>query len=88
MTSLSPDTHPEAERILIESLRRVPVWEKIQLVGQMNEMVRDLALSGLRQRHPNASPELLRRMLADQILGKALAEKVYGHVPADKPEGN
>ena len=88
MTSLYPDTHPEAERILIESLRRVPVWRKIQLVGQMNEMVRDLAFSGLRQRHPNASLDLLRRMLADQILGTALAEKVYGHIPADKPEGN
>jgi hypothetical protein len=88
MASLYPDTHPEAERILIESLRRVPVWRKIQLVGQMNEMVRDLAFSGLRQGHPKASPELLRRMLANQILGEALAEKVYGHVPADRPEGN
>ncbi len=88
MTSLYSDTDPKAEQVQIELLRRVPAWRKIQMVSQLNETVRTLALSGLRQRHPNASPELLRRMLADQILGEALAEKVYGHVPADRPEGN
>jgi hypothetical protein len=88
MISLYSDTNPKAEQVQIELLRRVPAWRKIQMVSQLNETVRTLALSGLRQRHPNASPELLRRMLADQILGKALAEKVYGHVPADTPEGN
>ena len=88
MISLYSDTNPKAEQVQIELLRRVPAWRKIQMVSQLNETVRTLALSGLRQRHPNASPELLRRMLADQVLGEALAEKVYGHVPADRPEGN
>ena len=88
MISLYSDTNPKAEQVQIELLRRVPAWRKIQMVSQLNETVRTLALSGLRQRHPNASPELLRRMLAYQVLGEALAEKVYGHVPADRPEGN
>jgi hypothetical protein len=88
MIRLYSDTDPKAEQVQIELLRRVPAWRKIQMVSQLNETVRTLALSGLRQRHPNASPELLRRMLADQILGEALAEKVYGHAPADRPEGN
>jgi hypothetical protein len=51
------------------------------MVGQLNTTVRTLALSGLRQRHPEASPETLRRMLADLILGEELAAKVYGEHP-------
>jgi ABC-type transport system involved in cytochrome bd biosynthesis fused ATPase/permease subunit len=78
MTALYPDTNAKAERIQIELLRRAPAWRKVQMVAQLNETVRTLALSGLRQRHPNASPQELRRLLADIILGESLAEKVYG----------
>jgi hypothetical protein len=78
MTALYPDTNSEAERVQIELMQRAPAWRKLQMVAQMNETVRTLALSGLRQRHPNASPQELRRLLADLILGEALAEKVYG----------
>ncbi len=80
MTSLYSDTDPKAERVQIELLRRVPAWRKIQMVSQLNETVRTLALSGLRQRHPDASPQALRRLLADLILGESLAEKVYGPI--------
>jgi hypothetical protein len=80
MTSLYSDTDPKAERVQIELLRRVPAWRKIQMVSQLNETVRTLALSGLRQRHPDASPQALRRLLADLMLGESLAEKVYGPV--------
>jgi len=37
-----------------------------------------LALSGLRQRHPQASEDELRRHLADLWLGPELAARVYG----------
>lgn len=80
MTALYPDTSAKAERIQIELLRRAPAWRKIQMVAQLNETVRTLALSGLRQRHPEASPQALRRLLADLILGESLAEKVYGPI--------
>ncbi len=80
MTSLYSDTDPKAERVQIELLRRVPAWRKIQMVSQLNETVRTLALSGLRQRHPDASPQALRRLLADLMLGESLAEKVDGPI--------
>jgi hypothetical protein len=78
MSTLFPDTQPEAERIQIELLRRAPPWRKLEMVGQMNQTVRTLALSGLRHRHPHATPERLRRRLADLLLGPALAARVYG----------
>ena len=81
MTTLYSDTDTKAERVQIELLRRAPAWRKIQIVAQLNETVRTLALSGLRQRHPDASPQLLRRLLASLMWGEDLAEKVYGPIP-------
>ena len=78
MTSLSRDTSPKAQRVQIELLRQAPPWRKLHMVAQMNQTLRDLALSGLRQRHPHASAEELRRRLADLLLGPELAMKVYG----------
>jgi hypothetical protein len=43
-----------------------------------------LALAGLRDRHPGASPDELRRRLADVLLGADLAERVYGPL-ANRP---
>jgi len=78
MSTLFPDTQPKAERVQIELLRRASPWRKLEMVGQMNQTVRTLALSGLRQRYPHATPEELRRRLADLLLGPMLAARVYG----------
>ena len=78
MQRLSEDTSPHLEQLQIELLRRMPAWRKLALVGQMNRMLNTLALSGLRQRNPHASPEELRRRLADIRLGPDLAALVYG----------
>ena len=50
----------------------------------MNASTRMLALSGLRQRHPQADEAELRRRLAALLYGEELASKVYGdlgHAP-------
>jgi len=78
MTILSKDTHPKAEQVQIELLRRAPAWRKIQMIAKLNETIKTLALSGLRQRHPIATDGELRRLLADLILGETLAMQVYG----------
>jgi hypothetical protein len=78
MSALFPDTHPEAEQLLLEMLRQTPPWRKLEMLGQMNQAARTVALSGLRQRHPEAGPEELRRRLADLLLGSTVATQVYG----------
>jgi hypothetical protein len=75
---LFADTRPEAEAVLIELLRQAPPWRKLEMVGQLNETVRALALSGLRQRHPKATAQGLNRRLADLLLGAELAAQAYG----------
>jgi hypothetical protein len=37
MSALFPDTHPEAEQLLLEMLRQAPPWRKLEMLGQMNQ---------------------------------------------------
>jgi len=83
MKILLTDTRPEAEEVQIELLRQAPAWRKLELLDQLNQMARTLALSGLRQRYPQAPPEELRRRLADLLLGSELAARVYGPLPEE-----
>jgi len=80
--SLFPDTRPEAEAVLLRLLRDAPPWRKLHMVSQLNQTVRTLALAGLRQRYPEATPQELRRRLADLLLGSDLARRVYGPLEA------
>ena len=78
MSSLFPDTRPEAEAVLIRLLREAPSWRKLEMVGQMNEAVKTIMFSGLKIRYPQDSPTLLHRRMADLLLGPELASRVYG----------
>jgi hypothetical protein len=78
MTTLSPDTTIEAERILVRLWREMPAWRKMELVGEMHATVRTLARAGLVRRFPQASPQEIDRRLADILLGAELAARVYG----------
>lgn len=78
VTKLFPDTSPEAQAVLFDLLRKAPAWRKVEMVDQLNRAARTASLSGLRRRHPNASPQELRRRLADLLLGPELAAKAYG----------
>ncbi len=76
--TLSRDTAPEAEAVQLEIFRRMPGRKKLELVEEANRSARELALAGLRQRHPEAGPDELFRRLMDLTLGEDLAERVYG----------
>lgn len=83
MRTQSRDTSPEAERVLIELLRKAPAWRKLQLADRMSTTVRQLCMAGIRMRHPKASTAQVRRRFADLHLGPELAAKVYGPPPVD-----
>jgi len=78
---ISPDTDPEAERILIEEYRRMSVSEKLQRVGELIELERDLALADIRRRYPNASPRECQLRLASRSIDADLMRKVFGWDP-------
>ena len=77
MSGYYSDTHPKIEQMQIELIRKMPSWQKFAAIDDLNETVKAFALSGIRQRHPEATALQLQRMLADILLGSDLAKKVY-----------
>lgn len=85
MTILFSDTGPEAEQVLIDLMRRAPIARKLEMLGQMNAAARQLALQGLRARHPAETDAQLQRYLADLLLGPELAARAYGPLSSEAP---
>lgn len=85
--TLSPDTDPEAERVQLAIYRDMPAWRKFEIIGEENRLSRELALAGLRARHPDASPEELHRRFLGLWLGEELATTIWGPL-AEAPHGS
>src|ERR1700681_3405241 len=81
--TLAADTDPAAERVQLAIYRDMTPAGKLQLILEAIHLSRDLALAGLRARHPAAAPGDLRRRLYGLELGEELATKVYGPLPQD-----
>ena len=81
MRTQSPDTSPEAERVLLDLLRQAPAWRKLSMVEDTNRSVKDLLLAGLRQRFTQDPPAVLRRRLANLWLRPELSTAAYGPPP-------
>jgi hypothetical protein len=83
MVPLSRDTSPEAERVLVELWRRATPARKFSIAFDTSRTMQEFLLAGLRERHPNDTPEQLRRRFADAWLGPELARHAYGAPPDD-----
>jgi hypothetical protein len=81
MKTLSTDTTPEAESVLLELLRRAPVWKRLQMVDQMHEVLRQLAIADIRRRYPHADDEEIKRRLAARVLSRTDVINAYGWDP-------
>lgn len=79
----SPDTSPEAERLLIEWSRRASPAEKLALVLRLNARARALQLAGIRARHPNADERELKMRLASLWLDRKTMIAMFGWDPEE-----
>lgn len=70
------DTSAAADAVMLDLLRQTPIWRKLQLVEQLNDMTRALAYSGLRQQYPNANDAELRRLWRIRLLGEEMAARL------------
>jgi hypothetical protein len=84
MGVLSSDTHQDMKAMQIQLWRQASPTRKMEMLAQLNASARTLALMGLRSRFPKADETELHRRLADLLLGKDLASKVYGEPPYAK----
>jgi hypothetical protein len=78
------DTDPKVRAAQVAILRAMSPARKWELVEDADRTSRQLALAGLRLRHPQAGPEELNRRLMDLILGPELAAKAYGPLPTER----
>lgn len=79
---LSLDTSPEIERRQVERWRQMSPAEKAAIVSGLTQAVCDLALAGIRLRHPDASPREQFLRLALITLGPDLARQVHPEIDA------
>lgn len=83
---LALDTTPEIEQRQVEAWRRMRPAEKLTLVLRMSANVRQLALAGVRRRHPDLSKHEQQLRLAQVILGDELARAAYPEIDTlDRP---
>lgn len=80
----SRDTSIKVERILIEAYQRMSPQEKLQKISQMSQACTDLAILGIRQRHPHANEQEIRLRLAALRLSRETMIKAFGWDPKQK----
>ena len=64
--SQSPDTPEAVDRFHMDLLRQQSPLQRLQSVGALNRLARQLAESGMRARHPSATEEEIRWRVASQ----------------------
>jgi hypothetical protein len=72
------DTSPEAWKVLMDLMRKIPPEEKLRRTFEYSALVRSFAEAGLRQKHPDAGEREIFLRAARQRLGADLYAKVYG----------
>jgi len=77
------DTAPAAKARYYELLRSLPADRRMQAMLRLSRAVRELALAGIRERHPTATDAELRVRLTVRVYGRDVARRLFGSVPAD-----
>lgn len=59
MKALSSDTSAKAEKLLINMLRRAPVYRHLEIVSSLTKITRQLSWQGICRRYPKEKPGVL-----------------------------
>jgi len=81
MKTLSPDTSPEVEGIMIEGYRKMPAWKKLQQVLELTQLVRQLAMNDIRRRYSLADDQERKLRMASRWLDPELMKKAFAWDP-------
>jgi hypothetical protein len=81
MKTQSPDTSPEAERILIEAYRRMTPAEKLRKMRDLNDFACRLIEGDVRRRHPSDSDRDRQLRVASRYLPAEVMRTVFGWDP-------
>lgn len=82
MRTQSRDTHPEAERVQIELLRKAGPARRLELGLSFSQDALQLARAGIKRVHPSASEEEISLIFIEVTYGKDLANRVRAYLAA------
>lgn len=82
--SLSRDTHPRAERLLVDGLRRMSGTERLGRAVALRESVLALARVRIRERYGAIPEREVRLRLAGLWLDRATLMRVFDWDPREK----
>jgi hypothetical protein len=80
----SADTSPEAEALLIDEYRRMPSWVKVDRLSEIIRAAQELAIAGIRRRHPTATDDEIRLRLAALRLDRDTMKALFNWDPEIK----
>ncbi len=81
---LSEDTSPEAEALLLEHYRSLDAPEKVRIALELSRRSAELALQGIRERHPEATGEEQLLHLAALKYGREIMVEAFDWDPLEK----
>ncbi|HEV7746525.1 MAG TPA: hypothetical protein VGO56_16125 [Pyrinomonadaceae bacterium] len=81
MKPLSLDTTPEAQQTHFELMRRLPGWKRLTLAFDLTQAMRELVLTDIRRRHPDACDAEIRRRFIARVLPREDVIRAYGFDP-------
>jgi hypothetical protein len=81
MKTLSPDTSPEVERIMIEGYRKMSAARKLQIMQDLINAACLLALGDIKRTHPKADQREIMLRLASRRIEPELIRKAFGWDP-------
>ena len=76
---LQGDTSRAALDVQYAILRRIPVWQRLQLMDEVTLLAQGMAKEGLRRRNPHCTEDELDVLYFEMVLGPELAAKVLEH---------
>jgi hypothetical protein len=76
-------THPSALDRYHQILRAQAPHERLAQALSLTRTVRELAVTGIRQRHPAASEDEVRVRLAVRLYGREVGRHLFGAIPDD-----
>jgi hypothetical protein len=77
------DTSAAAVARYHQLLRAQTPQQRLEQTNALIAAVRELAVAGIRARHPDASPEEVRKRLTVRLYGRQVAARLLGELPAD-----
>lgn len=87
MKTLSRDTHPKAEEVLIGLIRKASVAKRISRMHSLTRTILRLSKRAIAKAHPGLSEQELNMLFVKIHYGEELANRLQTYLEHKKPHG-